>query len=205
MYGYMTSSWFPLFATSLFGEIVSTGYTLVYFWWSPNRRYVLRTVAIGAVFFVLTTAYVVLGTAGATGQSVDQVATVHGWIAVIINVFMYASPLEKLRTVLITKSSASIPINLSIMIFVNCCLWVATAVVDHDTFVLMPNIIGVILTAFQIVLYFIYRPHKTAQSLIAKDEPLVIAVESSRVVAPAEPASPSVFSALRSPLAPLQG
>lgn len=202
MYGYMTNSMFPLFATSLFGEIIATLYTVVYFVYCPDRAYVLRTVAVGGAVFAATTTYVALGSAGVTHQSLKQVYTIHGWIAVAINIFMYASPLEKVHSVIQTKNSAPIPINLSVMIFVNCCLWVATAVVDNDVFVLTPNCIGVVLTTVQIVLYFVYRPKKT--QAIPKDELVEIAINNGNAIEPVS--SPVVaFEPLRSPLAPLRG
>lgn len=196
----MTDSMFPLFATSLFGEIIATVYTLVYFIYSPNRKYVLQTVAVGAAVFAAMTAYVILGITGVTHQSIKQVYTIHGWISIAINIFMYASPLEKVRLVIRSKNSSSIPINLSVMIFINCCLWVATAVVDSDMFVLIPNIVGVVFTIFQIVLYFVYRPQKP----ISKDELVeIVAGDNGNTAGPA--VSPAVaFEPLRSPLAPLR-
>jgi solute carrier family 50 protein (sugar transporter) len=196
----MTDSIFPLFATSLFGEIIATFYTIVYFIYSPNRKYVLQTVAVGAAVFIVMTAYVILGITGVTHQSIKQVYTVEGWVSIAINIFMYASPLEKVRLVIQSKNSSSIPINLSVMIFINCCLWVATAVVDSDMFVLIPNIVGVLFTAFQIVLYFVYRPPKS----ISKDELVeIVAGDFGNAVEPI--VSPVIsFEPLRSPLAPLR-
>ncbi|KAL3673052.1 hypothetical protein V7S43_002347 [Phytophthora oleae] len=57
-----------------------------------------------------------------------------------------------------TKSAASIPINLSLMLFVSTTLWVVSGAVDSDYFVAGLNAIGSLLSIVQIVFYMIYRP-----------------------------------------------
>lgn len=182
MYGYMTNNILPLFASSLFGEIVATGCTLVYLKYSLNRAYVLRTVAVGAIIFFITTLYVVLGTIGVMNQSLKQVCTIHGYISVVINVFMFISPLEKVRMVVQTQNSSSIPVNLSVMIFVNCCLWDIVAIVKSDTFLLVPNVIGVVLSAIQLSLYYIYRQPKDVEQVVSKIDAAEILIQDAEKI-----------------------
>uniref|UniRef100_H3GD91 Sugar transporter SWEET1 n=2 Tax=Phytophthora ramorum TaxID=164328 RepID=H3GD91_PHYRM len=157
LYGLLAGSIFPLCAAALVGEIAGVIFTAVYYRWARNTLETRRTCSAGAVGMALVTLYVLLGVAGRTGQSYDQVVQSLGYVGATINICMYASPLATVKVVLETKSSASMPINLCSMIFLNCCMWVATSIVDNDMFVLIPSVLGLVFSGVQLPLYFIYR------------------------------------------------
>ncbi|POM57454.1 MtN3-like protein, partial [Phytophthora palmivora] len=157
LYGLLTKSIFPLSAAALAGEIAGVIFTSVYYRWARNTLEARRTCSAAFLGMVLVTLYVFLGVAGETGQSYDQVVQSLGYVGATINICMYASPLATIKVVLETKSSASLPINLCTMICLNCCMWVATSIVDNDMFVLIPSVIGLVFSGVQLPLYFIYR------------------------------------------------
>ncbi|KAG3021523.1 hypothetical protein JG687_00012609 [Phytophthora cactorum] len=158
LYGLLTGSYFPLCAAALVGEIAGFVFTSVYYRYSRNTLEARRTFCAAFLGMALVTLYVLLGVAGKTAQPFDQVVQSLGYVGAAINICMYASPLATIKVVLETKSSASLPINLCTMIFLNCCMWVATSIVDDDMFVLIPSIIGLVFSGVQLPLYVIYRP-----------------------------------------------
>ncbi|KAG6590813.1 MtN3-like protein [Phytophthora cinnamomi] len=151
---------FPLFATQVFGQLAATVYNAVYYRWSvPEKRKELRKLYAWAfAMHCALSLYTVLGLLGATCQSYSEVGTYLGYVGIVIDVWMFTSPLGTLKHVMETKSAASIPINLSLMLFVSTSLWVVSGLVDSDYFVAGLNAIGSLLSVVQIVFYMIYRP-----------------------------------------------
>ncbi|KAI9994677.1 hypothetical protein PInf_011503 [Phytophthora infestans] len=66
-----------------------------------------------------------------------------GYAGIVINLWMYGSPLGTVRHVVKTRSAASLPINLSVMMFFTTVLWVAISIVDGDMLIMSLNIAGV--------------------------------------------------------------
>ncbi|KAE8986111.1 hypothetical protein PR003_g24303 [Phytophthora rubi] len=161
-YGYTTVSWFPLFGSQLFGEIVGILYNIVYYRWSPEekRQRLRKLYAIAFAVWCVVTLYVVLGVSGVFGQTKSDVGTSLGYIGCAFSLSMFSSPLATLKLVVSTKSSASIPINMCTMILVSTALWTASGIVENDYFVAVINLVGVLLSCTQIVIYFMYRPGK---------------------------------------------
>ncbi|KAG6592503.1 MtN3-like protein [Phytophthora cinnamomi] len=170
LYGLLTGSIFPLCAAALAGETAGLIFTAVYYRWARNTLEARRTCGSTFLGMALVTLYVLLGVAGKTGQMFDQVVQTLGYVGAAINICMYASPLVTIKVVLETKSSASLPINLCCMICLNCCMWVATSLVDGDMFVLIPSVIGLLFSSVQLPLYFIYRPTNPYMDLDAQLE-----------------------------------
>jgi solute carrier family 50 protein (sugar transporter) len=71
-----------------------------------------------------------------------------GYVGIVVDVWMFASPLGTLKRVIRTKSAASIPINLSLMLFASTSLWVVSGLVASDYFVAVINIVGVVLSCW---------------------------------------------------------
>ncbi|RLN93872.1 hypothetical protein BBJ28_00024627 [Nothophytophthora sp. Chile5] len=162
MYGYETDDIFPLFAESVFGEVVNLVFLFVYYRFSTERKYIRRLCFWSAVALVIVTLYVILATTGVTHESHSEMKTILGYVSVVINICMYGSPLAAMVHVVRTKSAASIPIVFCAVSFVNCALWTVFGVGIDDMFVLAPNAIATVLSAVQIVLYGVYRPKKGA-------------------------------------------
>ncbi|KAG7379790.1 hypothetical protein PHYPSEUDO_008132 [Phytophthora pseudosyringae] len=170
LYGLLTGSYFPLCAAALVGEIAGVIFTSVYYRWARDALEARRTCGAAILGVALVTLCVLLGIAGKTGQALDQVVQSLGYVGATINICLYASPLATIKVVLDTKSSASMPINLCAMIFLNCCMWVATSIVDDDLFVLIPSVIGLVFSGVQLPLYFVYRPTNPYVDLDARLE-----------------------------------
>lgn len=196
LYGLLTGSYFPLCAAALVGEVAGVVFTAVYYRWARNTLEARRTCGATILGVMAVTLYVLLGVAGKTGQSYDQLVQSLGYVGATINICMYASPLATIKVVLETKSSASLPINLCFMIFLNCCMWVATSIVDDDMFVLIPSAIGLVFSFVQLPLYFIYRQSNPYVDLDAQLEEGYVSA-STRVDIKTEPVLPTVYRTVR--------
>ncbi|KAE9079930.1 hypothetical protein PF007_g23248 [Phytophthora fragariae] len=164
LYAYTVKNIFPLFSVCIFGDIVLVLYVAIYAKWYPDRKYVKKCLVLGAVSFVLVTLYAILVACDAIPQSRHQHGVVLGYVADVATFALYVSPFEKIKLVIKTKSSAAIPVLLCSIIFINSSLWLANGIVDDDLFIVVPNVVGVLLTTIQLTLYFIYRPGKAVSS-----------------------------------------
>ena len=80
-----------------------------------------------------------------------------GNIAVLFCVAMFGSPLAALRTVLQTKSAKSIPLPFTLATVLNCFLWSVFGVMElNDKNVFVPNLLGLGLGLWQVILKIIY-------------------------------------------------
>lgn len=167
---------------------------IIYARGSSNRGYVAKAVGGSLLVVVLVSVYVVLVASGAIRQSKHQLAVVLGYLADATSLAMDIAPLEKLRQVVATKSAASIPIFISCAIWINCLLWLLNGIVDDDLFIIVPNVVGLVLTGIPIALYVIYRPGRLETKVATADVETQVGATSSR-------ASPA-FQPIVSPLTP---
>ncbi|XP_059310740.1 bidirectional sugar transporter SWEET16-like, partial [Lycium ferocissimum] len=96
--------------------------------------------------------------------------TLVGFLCAGLNIGMYASPLAATRTVIKMKSVEYMPFFLSFFQFLNGGVWTAYAVLIKDYYIGVPNGIGFILGAAQLILYFIYYKSTPAQSAEEKEQ-----------------------------------
>ncbi|XP_050277722.1 bidirectional sugar transporter SWEET17-like [Quercus robur] len=85
-----------------------------------------------------------------------------------LTIAMYASPLSSMRTVIKTKSVEYMPFSLSFFLFLNGGIWCIYSVLIKDFFVGVPNAIGFVLGATQLILYTIYK-NKSKMSVKSRD------------------------------------
>lgn len=161
VYAYPKGNIFPLFSVCVFAEALSIVYIAIYTRCCENRLYVAKAVGLGLLIFIPVTLYLILTEAGVIHQSRSGVVNVLGYLAVAMNFVLYLSPLEKVKHVIMTKSSASIPVLMCSAIGLNSFLWFISGVVEDDMYLLVPNAIGTVLSIVQVALYFVYRPRQS--------------------------------------------
>ncbi|EGZ23456.1 hypothetical protein PHYSODRAFT_324669 [Phytophthora sojae] len=110
-----------------------------------DRAAIHKIWARAACVLAAGTLYLILGSCGATGQTFDQVASTFGFIAVAINIALYASPLANMKKVIETKDASSLPITISAVFLGNAALWVLYSITVGDMFVMVPNLLGMLL------------------------------------------------------------
>uniref|UniRef100_A0A0E0EFS9 Bidirectional sugar transporter SWEET n=1 Tax=Oryza meridionalis TaxID=40149 RepID=A0A0E0EFS9_9ORYZ len=97
---------------------------------------------------------------------------------------MYSSPLTIMSQVVKTKSVEYMPLLLSVVSFLNGLCWTSYALIRFDIFITIPNGLGVLFAAVQLILYIIYyrtTPKKQDKNL---ELPTVTPVAMDTSVAP---------------------
>ncbi|OWY99083.1 hypothetical protein PHMEG_00029986 [Phytophthora megakarya] len=160
LYGWVSGSYFPLFATYVFGTIVSTAYVAIYFRWTNARVYAMKAIGSAFIANVLGSAYIVLGMTGATGQPNDQIELIAGNMMTIACVLPYVAPFETIKTVVKTRSGASIPVWMCLAGATSNLIWTIEGFFTKDMFILFLSAACSTLGFVQVTLYLIYRPAK---------------------------------------------
>ncbi|GMF34620.1 unnamed protein product [Phytophthora lilii] len=160
IYGYSTNNIFPVLVCNMYGMSTSVVFSSIYYRWSTDRPSIHKIWTRAAFVLAAGTFYLILGSCGATNETHRQVASTFGFIAVTINIALYASPLANMKKVIETKDASSLPITISAVFLGNAALWVIYAITVGDMFVMVPNLLGMILCAAQVALYIKYRPNR---------------------------------------------
>ncbi|KAG6613002.1 MtN3-like protein [Phytophthora cinnamomi] len=124
IYGYVTNDVFLLLVTYLVGEVLAACYVAVHFHYTKSRAYTAKAVVFALTFATLGTTYAVLGREGLTNQRLSAVENIVGWITAAGSFILYMSPFEIIKSVLQTKSGASIPITTCTAGFISNVLWI---------------------------------------------------------------------------------
>ncbi|XP_038982141.1 bidirectional sugar transporter SWEET6a-like [Phoenix dactylifera] len=153
------------------GVVLETIYLCIFFFYSPNRLR-LRVLKLLA-FELVSMAGVVIGVIlGAHTHSKRQVIV--GVLSVVLCTAMYASPLFILRLVISTKSVEYLPFYLCLAGLFNGACWTTYALIRFDIFLLIPNGLGALLGAVQVLIYFYYH-HSTSKAPSKGDLPAAAA------------------------------
>jgi solute carrier family 50 protein (sugar transporter) len=136
-----------------FGIVLGSLYTWVYDRNSPpSSRAGLQRYYAGAFVVLALTAVVVLLAPVETAVALLGLAGAGG------SVFFTASPLVAVLTVLRTRSTESMPLHTSLVMFVNGGLWVAFGyLVQPDPAVWVPNLLGTCAGAAQLAVHIYLR------------------------------------------------
>ncbi|KAE9016459.1 hypothetical protein PR001_g14651 [Phytophthora rubi] len=157
MYGFLSGTYFPVMSINAFGALTSLVFALVFYRWTSDRPALHKMGAIAGGWAVLVLIFVVLCKADVIPLSSDVQEKIVGYIAVVINVALYASPLRTMKLALQTKSAASLPAMMCCVNLVNGSLWVLYGILANDMFVLTPNAMGVVLSIIQVALCVKFR------------------------------------------------
>lgn len=192
----MVDNIFPLFSVCIFGDVALAAYVFIYAKYSTDRGYVVKIGGAGLAAFALVSVYAILVAVGAIPQSNHQLGVVLGYLADAVTFILFLSPFEKLKLVLETKSAEAIPVFICGIIFANSVLWLINGFIDSDLFIIVPNVVGILLTGSQLTVYYIYRPGRFQKQECAAT--LDVVVIDGEDTSSSSPKSPS-FASLESP------
>ncbi|KAK1943103.1 Sugar transporter SWEET1 [Phytophthora citrophthora] len=158
MYGYLAKIYFPVFSCFLVGDFAAIIYLTIYYRYSDNRRYVVRSITTVTTILFILTFYVILGGFGATNQTRHEVSTVLGFFADFASVCLYCAPMEKLYMVLKHKSAAFINLPMVLAGYMNNIIWLTFGSLIQNYFMISINIFFFTMNSFTLVVYHIYDP-----------------------------------------------
>ncbi|PHJ24019.1 3 saliva family protein [Cystoisospora suis] len=136
------------------GVLLSTWYVRVFIRHCKNEEQnrAMR-IFIGSSLFLLASLLLIFLFLG-----LEQGTRLIGLSAAVINVLSYAAPLSALRVILREKSTACLPVEISLGNWLCSSLWLFYGWLSVDLFILLPNLIGTLVGSVQIVLLLLYPP-----------------------------------------------
>ncbi|XP_057480466.1 LOW QUALITY PROTEIN: bidirectional sugar transporter SWEET5-like [Actinidia eriantha] len=135
------------------GLVIEFFYVAVFLTYSdwPKRKKIIIALVIEAIFFAIV-AFITM-TFLHTTQSRSMLI---GILCVVFNIIMYTSPLTVMRMVITTKSVKYMPFYLSLANFCNGTIWLVYALLKFDPFITIPNGLGALSGAVQLIMYATY-------------------------------------------------
>lgn len=143
LYGLVSGSYFPVMSINIFGTLTTVSFASVFYRWSTDRATLNKMAACTGLGLLTVVAFTILAQTGAIPVSTDGLVEILGYCAVAINICLYAAPLQTMKLVIRTKSSASLPMTMCVVNLFNGALWCVYAILKSDMFVLTPNSVGV--------------------------------------------------------------
>ncbi|ETM37361.1 hypothetical protein L914_16087 [Phytophthora nicotianae] len=214
MYGYLAKIYFPVFSCFLLGDFAAVVYLTIYYRYSNNRGYVVRSIATTIVIIAILSVYAIVGGLGYTYQSRHSVSTVLGFFADVASLCLYCAPMEKLFQVLKHKSAVFINLPMVLAGYANNMIWLTYGSLIQNWFMISINIFFFSMSTFTLVLYHIYDPKthplkddwdiNTNENSEEDDVQLQIKVDNSDEDKKSFNLSSSQYTAMHSPITRLQ-
>lgn len=142
-------------------------YCVIFYMYATERSAILKTIGYPLGITVLM---ILLSLISASPSKFV------GFFAVIANIVMYAAPLAVVKTVIETQSVKYMPFLLSFIGFLSSLVWTSWALSANDQFVLVPNVLGAVLGAIQLAVFFKYHNGES------DDKPSILPTSIGQVV-----------------------
>ncbi|GAB2276539.1 hypothetical protein Dimus_011258 [Dionaea muscipula] len=135
------------------GLAIELIYTIIFFIYAEKkgRMKAAAWIAIEVVFMAIVVALTMTMFHSTTKRS-----NVVGVLCVIFGLIMYISPLTIMGKVITTQSIKYMPFYLSLATFANGVVWTIYALMPVDPYIIIPNGLGAISGAVQLILYAYY-------------------------------------------------
>lgn len=142
-----------LMIINLFGIVIQSIFCVIFLTYAQDgaiRRSTYRLLVIMLVF--------VGAGALASELIIPDVlkATAVGLAGDFASVLACASPISSLAAMMRTKNVAVFPLALCVTNFINTCLWMVYGISRLDAFIALPNLVGMLLSGMQVVLFLVY-------------------------------------------------
>ncbi|KAM7264599.1 hypothetical protein ACFE04_002282 [Oxalis oulophora] len=135
------------------GAIIESIYVSLFLFYAPKKE---RTKPLCLLIFIIGVFSIVV-TVSIFALHGNSRKLFCGLVTTIFAVFMYASPLSIMATVIRTKSVEFMPFLLSLFVFLSGTSWFVYGLLGRDLFVIIPNGFGCGLGAIQLIMYCYYR------------------------------------------------
>jgi solute carrier family 50 protein (sugar transporter) len=158
MYGYLAEIYFPVFSCFIVGDFAAVIYLTVYYRYSSNREYVVRSIATVLAIISGFSAYAIVGGLGYTNQTRHEVSTVLGFFSAAASVCLYCAPMERLIMVLKHKSAVFINLPMVRAGYMNNMIWLTFGSLIGNWFMISINIFFFTMNSITLVVYHLYDP-----------------------------------------------
>ncbi|XP_023212837.1 sugar transporter SWEET1-like [Centruroides sculpturatus] len=141
------------------GVILQLCYVFCYYIFTPVRVTLNRQ-----IFSICIALVAYYGYLNAVIEDKETATLVSGLTACCAGLIFCASPLASLAEVRRTKTVESLPFLLILFSFFVTSLWFIYGLLLHDSFIQIPNLLGCIISGFQLLLFVIYPSRKHEMS-----------------------------------------
>jgi len=145
MYGTLIDNWTLIYCNGI-NALFGSYYIYSYHKYTRDKQKVRILFLIAIVFLLSVYYHVTVRSPGEEG--IFQL----GIIGNISTILMFASPLSTMTTVIKTGNASSIPAAFSLVSFLCSLAWVLMGIKLKDIFIALPNVVGMILSSFQLFL-----------------------------------------------------
>ncbi|XP_057871297.2 bidirectional sugar transporter SWEET1 [Cryptomeria japonica] len=140
------------------GSVIELCYVIVFLFYIRDKKYRAKIFGLLVIVLLVFGIIAVVSIFALHGNGRKLLC---GFAAAIFSICMYASPLSIMRMVIRTKSVKYMPFNLSLFVFLCGTSWFVFGLLGGDPFVAVPNGVGSVLGAMQLILYAIYKDWKS--------------------------------------------
>ncbi|CAL5327241.1 hypothetical protein CsSME_00006897 [Camellia sinensis var. sinensis] len=135
------------------GLVIELAYVLIFITYSDwqKRRKIILALFLEIIFVVFI--FFITMTFLHTTQARSMLI---GILCLVFNIVMYTAPLTVMKLVIQTKSVKYMPFFLSVANFANGCVWLVYALLKFDPYIAIPNGLGTLSGAIQLILYATY-------------------------------------------------
>ncbi|KAL4159211.1 hypothetical protein PRNP1_004977 [Phytophthora ramorum] len=210
LYGYLGETWFPSFPVFLIGDVVSLGYLFVYWRFAADRRQVAKTIGLMFAWLAVPTFYVIVASAGLTGQTRTEIWRTQGLCFCDVTVVsIHVLMLQQLLRAFEQKSVATLaPRALAVGTF-NTLGWFTFGRVTSNWIIAGPQVFVIVLYLAAWTMYVVFTHRTKPETTDIEEGSAVASMDLSpktdfnvSVKGPPAPSSPE-YQAMRSPLVPL--
>jgi solute carrier family 50 protein (sugar transporter) len=164
LYGAKSDQW-PLILCNAVGIVTNSFFLTVYFRYLKIELY-KKALLICMLYIGFVSSFTLL-------YLLVKGAQIFGIIAMIMNICMFASPLQNLKKVISQKDNSYIPLPVSIALIFNCVVWALYGFFkDKDLYVIIPNILGFGLAISQVILWIVYRKYSKSYAKNSEEDEL---------------------------------
>ncbi|KAF7992772.1 hypothetical protein HCN44_005116 [Aphidius gifuensis] len=134
-----------------FGTFLQFCYIIVFTLYSVRKTLILKQFLVAVLFIIIIYSYSIIET------DKELVKRQIGFLSCGLTILFFASPLTMLLHVIREKNTDSLPFPVILASFTVSSQWFIYGTIIDDQFIKVPNLIGCLLSLFQLSLFFRYR------------------------------------------------
>lgn len=125
---------------------------------------------VGALFVVVDLMFQVVFFSFYIGQRSETLKKMISYVAMVINIVMYAAPGEKMFTVYKTNNYQLLPVASSIAGFFCSMSWLIYGIIESEIGVIVPNLMGMLFAVMQLIVYCLAYSNFKKDGIIETEE-----------------------------------
>ncbi|KYN40929.1 RAG1-activating protein 1 like protein [Trachymyrmex septentrionalis] len=146
---------------NIFGLLTNMIYMIIYYYYAPNTKEVLKLIYKVTIFVVIFLVY-------AQMEHPANIEFRFGIVVTVLLLLLIAAPLAHLKNVIKTKNTEILPFPLIFMGTLVSFQWLLYGLIIDNVFIIFQNAIGFILSIAQLSLFVIF-PSKKSEVELSND------------------------------------